>query len=252
MGKNGIKYYAVRKGRIPGIYTSWNECQQQIKKFSCAEFKSFNTLSEAEEYMKKIIKINENEKFDSNTYISGSFNASISVFGYGGLIFHNGQKYKIIGNVNNTKLFKLGAVSSQILACQEVIKKSIELNIKNINIYYDYDGIEKWANGDWKSNKDETINYHNFIQNVKSKINIKFIKNNKDSSKEQIEVKNLAREAAGYENLKEEEEIIKNNYNLCEKSIMNEKHIKKRIIRNNYFKRFELKKLPNYIKDIFK
>ena len=28
MAKN--KYYAVRKGRIPGIYRTWSECQKQV------------------------------------------------------------------------------------------------------------------------------------------------------------------------------------------------------------------------------
>lgn len=27
--RNGPKFYAVRKGRTPGIYYSWPECQQQ-------------------------------------------------------------------------------------------------------------------------------------------------------------------------------------------------------------------------------
>ncbi|WP_419177839.1 viroplasmin family protein [Pelosinus fermentans] len=24
-------YYAVKKGRVPGVYTTWEECQQQVK-----------------------------------------------------------------------------------------------------------------------------------------------------------------------------------------------------------------------------
>ena len=45
------KYYAVRKGLIPGIYTSWGECQQNINGFSGAEYKGFSTKEEAEAFL---------------------------------------------------------------------------------------------------------------------------------------------------------------------------------------------------------
>lgn len=30
MGKGGKNFYAVRVGRLPGIYRSWPECEQQV------------------------------------------------------------------------------------------------------------------------------------------------------------------------------------------------------------------------------
>lgn len=42
------KYYAVIKGRQTGIFTSWSKCEQQVKGFSGAVFKSFSTRGEAE------------------------------------------------------------------------------------------------------------------------------------------------------------------------------------------------------------
>ncbi|MDX2231444.1 MAG: viroplasmin family protein [Leptolyngbyaceae cyanobacterium bins.349] len=42
------KYYAVIKGRKTGIFTSWSQCEQQVKGFSGAIFKSFGTRAEAE------------------------------------------------------------------------------------------------------------------------------------------------------------------------------------------------------------
>ena len=43
-----MKFYAVAKGRAPGIYESWSECEKQILKFSGAIHKSFKTRAEAE------------------------------------------------------------------------------------------------------------------------------------------------------------------------------------------------------------
>lgn len=41
------KYYVVWKGHKPGIYDSWPECQEQIKNFEGAIYKSFITEREA-------------------------------------------------------------------------------------------------------------------------------------------------------------------------------------------------------------
>ena len=42
------KYYVVWKGRKTGIFTSWAECEVQVKGFVGAEFKSFGSRAEAE------------------------------------------------------------------------------------------------------------------------------------------------------------------------------------------------------------
>ena len=42
------KFYVVWAGVNPGIYTSWTECQLQIKGYEGAKFKSFETREEAE------------------------------------------------------------------------------------------------------------------------------------------------------------------------------------------------------------
>ena len=47
MGKKQ-KYYVVWKGVSPGIYTSWTDCQLQIKGYKGAIYKSFASLEGAE------------------------------------------------------------------------------------------------------------------------------------------------------------------------------------------------------------
>ena len=42
------KYYVVWKGRKPGIFTSWVETEKQVKGFAAAQYKSFESLREAE------------------------------------------------------------------------------------------------------------------------------------------------------------------------------------------------------------
>ena len=42
-----MKFYAVRKGRQPGIYTTWPACEEQIKGFPGAIYKAFPTKAQA-------------------------------------------------------------------------------------------------------------------------------------------------------------------------------------------------------------
>jgi ribonuclease HI len=42
------KFYVVWKGRVPGIYTSWAECERQVKGYPGAEYKSFGSRASAE------------------------------------------------------------------------------------------------------------------------------------------------------------------------------------------------------------
>ncbi len=43
------KYYVVWQGREPGIYDSWDACEQQVKGIEGSVYKSFKTQEEAEE-----------------------------------------------------------------------------------------------------------------------------------------------------------------------------------------------------------
>jgi ribonuclease HI len=50
------KFYAVRVGRVPGIYNDWKSTEQQINKFPGAIFKSFSTYGEAETFITGNVK----------------------------------------------------------------------------------------------------------------------------------------------------------------------------------------------------
>ena len=45
------KVYAVLRGRNPGVYSTWAECEKQVKGFPNAAFKSFPTVVEALEWI---------------------------------------------------------------------------------------------------------------------------------------------------------------------------------------------------------
>ena len=44
-------FYACKRGRAPGIYTNWPDCETQVKGYADAQHKGFATKAEAEAYM---------------------------------------------------------------------------------------------------------------------------------------------------------------------------------------------------------
>ena len=48
------KFYAVKEGRIPGIYLNWEECKAQVNGYSGAVYKSFSSKSEAHSFMENL------------------------------------------------------------------------------------------------------------------------------------------------------------------------------------------------------
>ena len=46
------KYYAVRRGKQPGIYLTWPECKAQVDGFAGARYKSFPDRAQAEAFIK--------------------------------------------------------------------------------------------------------------------------------------------------------------------------------------------------------
>lgn len=46
------KFYVVKKGRKPGIYSTWEECQAQVSGFAGAAFKAFATRKDAQAYLR--------------------------------------------------------------------------------------------------------------------------------------------------------------------------------------------------------
>ncbi len=77
------KYYVVWQGAKPGVYHSWETCQEQTLGFKDARYKSYLSIAEAEAAFKAgfspASNINTNNKPSSNTTVGQPIMASLSV-----------------------------------------------------------------------------------------------------------------------------------------------------------------------------
>ncbi|ABR55514.1 ribonuclease H [Methanococcus vannielii SB] len=205
------KIYAVRNGRKTGIFDTFEECEKQVKGFSGAEFKSFNLKSDAEKYLDinnlssstKLENLNQNRILYTNedldtmhAFVDGSFNLKTGFYGAGVYIIHNDLKTEIKQKGNNPAFSKMRNVAGEILAAELAIKHASSKNVKNLIIYYDYFGIEKWCTGEWKTKMLGTAKYREIYLEHSVKINIKFIKIKAHSKEKNNEIADrLAKES---------------------------------------------------------
>lgn len=172
------KFYAVKVGREPGIYNSWDDCKKMVDGFKNASYKSFKTKEEAEAFIengKADIEAQETI-LDDYAFVDGSFNVATGVYGYGGFLISCGKEYILQGCGNDEENASMRNVAGEIGGSMAAVEKAIELGIKELTILYDYLGIEKWATGEWKANKAGTIAYANYMKSVSDKIVIRFRK----------------------------------------------------------------------------
>lgn len=169
------KYYAVKKGRKAGIYLTWAECEKQVRGFSGAIYKSFKEKKEAEEFLKEQPQIYSDNGLIA--YVDGSYNIKTKEYGYGCVLLE-GQTvvHQFNGKGNDAELASMRNVAGEILGSEKAILYAIEKGYELVCVYYDYEGIEKWANQLWKANKVGTKAYQQFIQEAREKIDIQFVK----------------------------------------------------------------------------
>src|SRR5699024_4670964 len=84
------KFYAVRKGKKTGIFTSWDECKQQVHGYPGADYKGFANKEEAETYLHGSYSGKTNDSPSESevvAYVDGSFYKETAAFSYGAVVF---------------------------------------------------------------------------------------------------------------------------------------------------------------------
>ena len=141
--------------------------------YSGAQNKSFSTLEEAEDYLEgnreAVAESSKEEDKDICTaYVDGSFDLSKKAYSYGCILLYQGERREISRAFIGGEDVSMRNVAGELEGAMAAMKFCEERKIKTLHLYYDYQGIESWATGEWKRNRSGTIRYKEFYDSLKN------------------------------------------------------------------------------------
>ena len=177
------KIYAIKKGKQTGLFYSWNECKEAVNGYSGAEYKGFETEEEAKDYLEnkvQEIKAEEREEIIDNklvAYVDGSFDEKIGKYAFGCIILTpRGETIKESGNGNEPDSLAIRNVAGEMLGAMYAVQWAINNGYHDLEIHYDYEGIEKWAQGEWRTKNVLTKKYADFMKEKSGILKISYQK----------------------------------------------------------------------------
>lgn len=170
------KYYAIRQGRKTGIFTSWDETKNYVSGYTNAEYKSFSSMADAEQYLD-----NQQSKNNSDdglqAYVDGSFDKRNKRYSYGVVLLENDTILETLKNADDDERYADSfQIAGECFGALNAIKWAINHQYPSVTIYYDYMGIEKWARKEWRANKPVSKDYVSYFDRFKKHIDIDFVK----------------------------------------------------------------------------
>lgn len=185
-------YYGVRVGRNPGIYESWAQCEREVKGFKGAIYKKFKSYEEAlnfingegslypavnigeeENGIRSIENLKDNEAV---AYVDGSFSLKTKTYSYGIVYFTKEGKEVFSGKDDDEDIAEMRNVAGELKGAMEAMRISLLKGKDTLYLHYDYRGIEEWAKGNWKTNKEGTKAYKAYYDSIKDRLRVIFIK----------------------------------------------------------------------------
>jgi len=141
----------------------------------------------------------QSTKTDCIAYVDGSFEKDSGVYGYGVVFIEkNGNIEEYIDSGREESYQSMRNVSGEILGALKATSLAVEKGYSSIAIFHDYQGIASWAKGEWKCNKEKTIEYREKMLEFQKKLKISFHKvqaHSGDYFNERADL--LAKQAAG-------------------------------------------------------
>ena len=111
-------------------------------------------------------------------YIDGSYRPAYPTKIGSAVIIVNkdGTTEEIFFSKDDIELAKQRNVGGELRASMKAIHLAVERGYDKIQIYYDYEGIEKWCIGVWKAKNKYTKAYKEYCQEMMKFIRIEFVK----------------------------------------------------------------------------
>ena len=139
------------------------------------------------------------DKKKLTAYVDGSYCKKTRSYSYGCVyILPDGSVETESGHGNNEKLAVHRNVAGEILGAMAAVTKALDDRYDELELFYDYTGIEGWGTGRWKTNVQVTQNYAEFMRKAQKELTVIFTKVNAHTGVEYNEMADtLSKNALG-------------------------------------------------------
>ena len=140
------KFYAIKRPDGGQIVESWEECEKIVHGAKGLKYKSFSSVAEAHAW---ISGIEAEEPGGLRIYVDGSFMPGCEKAGWAFVVVENGVE---VARGSGYTAFPAESrnIDGECMASYQAMRW-LDLNDKYATICHDYEGIARWARGEWKA-----------------------------------------------------------------------------------------------------
>ncbi|MCD7841704.1 MAG: RNase H [Lachnospiraceae bacterium] len=110
-------------------------------------------------------------------YVDGSYNEALAKYAFGCvLLTPEGEVIGRSGSGSNGDSLAIRNVAGEMLGAMYAARYACVKGYHDLEIRYDYEGIEKWVTGAWKAKKELTQKYAAYMHSRQQYISITFTK----------------------------------------------------------------------------
>lgn len=166
-----MKYYAVKDGKKKGIYDSWEECQEQVKGYKNAKFKSFKSKEEAEKYLSDTVETVVKEPVENETFVFYSLKKKENYFNLAVIIKTSSNTLRYVTKLN----VDMNIYYARLYGVIASLELATKLGYKNIKLFFDDMSVHNYITREFNplkgKNKDVTMDYYNLFVIVTRSMN---------------------------------------------------------------------------------
>ncbi|HBT40280.1 MAG TPA: ribonuclease H [Pseudothermotoga sp.] len=170
------KYYAVKRGRHPGLYEDWQSAREQVEGSPNAEYRSFASKSDALAYLRgETWRCPDLMKDMILVCVDGSYKNGVC--GSGIVVCDQEGLHEFYFWTDEPELAKMRNVAGEILAVLFAVNYALQRGVRHLVIRHDFENLRKWISGEYRTKTLLTQIYKEFVHFARKKnLHIEFEK----------------------------------------------------------------------------